>query len=118
MPAYVVNELAIALDRQQKKGLNGSKILVIGLAYKKNIDDTRESPSLVLIELLEARGALVDFHDPFVPTIPMTREHSHLANKRSVELDPEIVRSYDATLIATDHDEIDYKSLVNSSKLD
>jgi UDP-N-acetyl-D-glucosamine dehydrogenase len=117
MPAYVVNELAIALDRQQKKGLNGSRILVIGLAYKKNIDDTRESPSLVLIELLEARGATVDFHDPYVPVIPITREHGKLASRKSVKLDPHVVGSYDVTLIATDHDEIDYKKLAESSSL-
>jgi hypothetical protein len=91
--AYVVNELAIALDRQQKKGLNGSRILVIGLAYKKNIDDARESPSLVLIELLEARGATVDFHDPYVPAIPKTREHPKLANRKSVRLEPDVVSS-------------------------
>jgi UDP-N-acetyl-D-glucosamine dehydrogenase len=117
MPAYVVNELAIALDRQQRKGLNGSRILVIGLAYKRNIDDTRESPSLVLIELLEARGATVDFHDPYVPVIPKTREHAKLANRESVSLDEEVVRSYDVTLIATDHDEIDYKKLAETSHL-
>jgi UDP-N-acetyl-D-glucosamine dehydrogenase len=117
MPAYVVNQLAIALDSQQKKGLNGSRILVIGLAYKKNIDDTRESPALVLIELLEARGAKVDFHDPHVSEIPMTREHRALANRKSVRLDQMTVRSYDATLIATDHDDIDYKALAEFSKL-
>lgn len=117
MPAYVVSELGIALDRQQKKGLNGSRILVIGLAYKKNIDDIRESPSLTLIELLEARGATVDFHDPFVRIIPPTREHQHLANRKSVDLTSDIVNSYDVTLISTDHDEIDYVSLVRWSRL-
>jgi UDP-N-acetyl-D-glucosamine dehydrogenase len=117
MPPYVVNELAIALDRQQKKGLNGSRILLIGIAYKKNIDDTRESPALALMELLEARGATVDFHDPHVQSIPMTREHKHLANRKSVAIDRKSISSYDATLIATDHDEVDYVSLADFSRL-
>jgi UDP-N-acetyl-D-glucosamine dehydrogenase len=117
MPAYVINRLAIALDSQQKKGLNGSRILVVGLAYKKNIDDTRESPSLTLIDLLEARGAIVDFHDPYVLTIPVTRKHGPLANRKSVTLTDDNVRSYDCVLIATDHDEIDYKSLAEMSRL-
>ena len=117
MPGYVVNELAVALDRQQKKGLNGSRVLLIGLAYKKNIDDTRESPSLALIELLEARNVKVDFHDPYVPVVPMTRKHGRLAERRSVSLTPETISSYDATLIATDHDVIDYAALAKYSKL-
>lgn len=117
MPNYVVNELAIALDRSQKIGLNGSRVLVVGLAYKKNIDDTRESPSLVLIELLEQRGAIVDFHDPHVKEIPITREHSNLAGRLSVNLEPSKLASYCAALIATDHDAIDYSAIAAFSKL-
>lgn len=116
MPDYVVNELSLALDRRQKKGLNGSKILVVGLAYKKNIDDIRESPSLVLIELLEKRGATVEYYDPYVRKIPQTREHANLANRQSITFGPEIA-SYDAILIATDHDDVDYTSIVNWGKL-
>ncbi|WP_087881193.1 nucleotide sugar dehydrogenase [Nitrobacter vulgaris] len=116
MPGYVVSELAIALDRQQRKGLNGSRILVLGLAYKKNIDDIRESPSLVLIELLEARGATVDFYDPHVPVVPPTREHAKLANRKSVAFGPNI-NLYDAVLIATDHDDVDYAALVKWAPL-
>ena len=117
MPGYVVNELALALDRTQKKGLNGSKVLVVGLSYKKNIDDTRESPSLVLIELMEQRGAMVDFHDPHVSKVPPTREHPNLAGRSSVELNASTVGSYDVALIATDHDAVDYALIVNSSRL-
>jgi UDP-N-acetyl-D-glucosamine dehydrogenase len=117
MPAYVVNVLAGALDRQQRKGLNGSRILVLGLAYKKNIDDTRESPSLALIEFLEARGATVDYFDPYVEAIPPTREHARLVNRRSISFEPSVLRSYDVALIATDHDDVDYKLLADNCRL-
>jgi UDP-N-acetyl-D-glucosamine dehydrogenase len=108
MPHRVVAELQTALDARFGKGLNGARILVLGIAYKKNVDDLRESPSLKLIELLEARGAIVDFHDPFVPFVSMTREHSAIAGRMSKELDAEDLASRDAVLIATDHDEVDY----------
>ncbi|WP_431201389.1 nucleotide sugar dehydrogenase [Bradyrhizobium betae] len=115
MPQYVVNQLALALDRQQKIGLNGSRILVVGLGYKKNIDDTRESPALRLIELIEARGATADFFDPFVATIPVTRKS--LAGRTSFKWDIAALSIYNAAVIATDHDCIDYASLVNSCRL-
>jgi UDP-N-acetyl-D-glucosamine dehydrogenase len=117
MPRYVVSRVADELDARSGRGLRGAKILVIGLAYKKNVDDTRESPSLKLIELLEKRGAHCDVHDPFVPVIPHTREHSTLAGRQSVALESDIVSSYDAVLIATDHDVIDYKRLAINAKL-
>ena len=117
MPRYVVSRLSDELDAQSGRGLNGAKILVIGLAYKKNIDDTRESPSLKLIELLERRGALCDVHDPFVAVIPRTREHPTLTGRRSIPLKSDIVSKFDAVLIATDHDSIDYKALAMHSKL-
>jgi UDP-N-acetyl-D-glucosamine dehydrogenase len=113
MPYYVVERLVQALDRCQGRGLAGARILVLGLAYKKNVDDIRESPSLKLIELLESRGAHADYHDPFVPEIPVTREHADLAGRRSVALDPESISRYDAVLIATDHDNVDYRLVVN-----
>jgi UDP-N-acetyl-D-glucosamine dehydrogenase len=77
----------------------------------------RESPSLKLIELIEARGASADYHDPFVPIIPPTRDHAPLAGRHSVPLTSSALRSYDAVLIATDHDEIDYSAVVKYSKL-
>jgi UDP-N-acetyl-D-glucosamine dehydrogenase len=83
-------------------------VLVIGLAYKKNVADVRESPSLVLIERLLARGAGVDFHDPHVPEIPMTRRHAALAGRASVPLTAQAVDAADAVLIATDHDDVNY----------
>ena len=117
MPYHVVDRLAEALDREHCRAMTGAKILVLGLAYKKNVDDTRESPSLKLIELLEARGSQADYHDPFVPVIPTTREHGHLAGRLSVPLEPVVVAGYDAVLIATDHDGVDYGALVRSARL-
>jgi UDP-N-acetyl-D-glucosamine dehydrogenase len=117
MPQFVVERTAQALDRMASKGLNGARILLLGVAYKKNVDDMRESPSLVLIELLQKRGAVVEFHDPFVPEIPRTREHPELAGMRSVTLTPDAVAAYDAVLVATDHDEVDYPSVVRAAKL-
>jgi UDP-N-acetyl-D-glucosamine dehydrogenase len=117
MPYYVVNRLIEALDRRLGKAVGGAKILIIGLAFKKNVEDTRESPSLKLMELLDTRGARVDFHDPFVPEIPVTREYAELAGRRSIPLDADQVAIYDAVLIATDHDDIDYRSLVRHARL-
>lgn len=114
MPNYVVQRLEEGLAKQDKK-LAGAEILLIGIAYKKNIDDMRESPALVLIELLEKAGAQVAFHDPHVPIIPMTREHSGLAGRKSSDLD--MASSVDAVLIVTDHDEINYGFLASEAAL-
>ena len=117
MPYHVVSRLAEALDRQGGRGLNGAKILLVGAAYKKNVDDIRESPSLKLIDLLERRGARVDYHDPFIPVFPKTREHPELAGRTSVPLHPEFVSRYDAVLIGTDHSDIDYAGLAKHAKI-
>lgn len=117
MPHYVVERTAQELDRSSRKGMNGSRLLVVGLAYKKNVDDTRESPALTIIELLETRGAEVAYHDPHVPVIPPTREHGRLAGRRSVPLEPATVASFDAVLIVTDHDAIDWQGLAAHAKL-
>ncbi len=99
MPDFVVRKVADALNADRKP-LNGSRILILGLAYKPNVDDDRESPSYTLIEKLEAHGAIVDYHDPFVPVIPMTREHAKYAGRKSVA---EITDTYDCLLLATHH---------------
>lgn len=117
MPAYVVSKLAEALDRSQKKGLNGSKVLILGLAYKKNIDDLRESPALKLISLIEKRGASVDYFDPYIPVMPHTREHDDIAGRKSVAFTPAAIAAYDAVVIATDHDAVDYRMLVDNARL-
>lgn len=117
MPQYVVHRLAEALDRQFRRGLNGAKVLILGIAYKKNIGDVRESASFKLIELLEERGAIVDYYDPFVPVIPPTREHAALSGRKSVALAPETVREFDAVIIATDHDDVDYAMVVDEARM-
>jgi UDP-N-acetyl-D-glucosamine dehydrogenase len=112
MPYRVVDRLAEAIDRRVGRAFAGSRVLILGIAYKKNVDDMRESPSLKLIELIEHRGATCDYHDPFIPMIPATREHAALAGRRSVPLDPQTIAGYDAVLVATDHDDIDYDAVV------
>ena len=117
MPYYVIDRMVEALDRLQGRGLRAAKVLVVGIAYKKNIDDMRESPSLRLMELLEHRLATVDYVDPFIPEIPPTREHDTLTGRRSVGLEPDVVSGYDAVVIATDHDSVDYRALAQHAKL-
>jgi UDP-N-acetyl-D-glucosamine dehydrogenase len=117
MPRYVVGSLAEALDMRAGKALSRSRVLVIGLAYKKNVPDIRESPSLRLIEIIEERGGRSDYHDPFVAEIPVTREHMALKGRKSVELTEEVVKSYDAVLISTDHDGVDYAALARWASL-
>jgi UDP-N-acetyl-D-glucosamine dehydrogenase len=117
MPVLVVGKTAQALSLISQKALNGANILVIGMAYKKNVDDMRESPSLVLTELLEAEGAEVAYHDPFVPTIPHTREHDALAGRKSTDLTPEAISNFDVVLISTNHDCLDYQMLADKAKI-
>ncbi len=117
MPLVVVQATADALNMRLAKSLNGARILLLGMAYKKNVDDIRESPAFELIELLEARGATVEFYDPHVPAIPPSREHAALAGRKGVAWDLEAFTSYDAALICTDHDGVDYAGLVTASKL-
>lgn len=117
MPRYVVANLEQALDSHLAKSLGSSRILVVGLAYKKNIADIRESPALTLVELMEGRGVTVDYHDPYVPQIPTTREHAALAGRNSVPLTPKNIKRYDAVVIATDHDCIDFAALSSNARL-
>jgi UDP-N-acetyl-D-glucosamine dehydrogenase len=117
MPYRVVERLALALDQRSGKGLNGARVLIGGIAYKKNVDDMRESPALKLIELLEERGSKIDYFDPFVPKIPMTREHAELAGRKSVIWREDLTADYDATLIVTDHDGVDYAAMVAHAPL-
>lgn len=117
MPEHVVNRLVLALDKHCHKGLNGSRILILGVAYKKNVDDMRESPALRLIELIESRGARADYYDPFVPAIPSTREHATLAGRTSASWSDDLAGRYDAALIVTDHDCVDYGAIVDSAAL-
>jgi len=114
MPRYVVQRTLEALN-YHKKSLNGSKVLLIGLAYKPNVDDDRESPTYKLMELYEEMGAEVSFYDPYVPEIKPSREYSQYAGRTSVEWDEEIISDFDAVVISTDHDNIDYRELAKWS---
>jgi UDP-N-acetyl-D-glucosamine dehydrogenase len=117
MPHYVVSQLDEALDRTQGKSLGSSRVLIIGIAYKKNVADMRESPALHLMDLLDRRGTDVCYHDPHVALIPPTREHAALAGRASVALTADDVALYDAILIATDHDNVDYALIHNHARL-
>ncbi len=112
MPEYVVNRVAEALNAK-RKSVNGARILVVGLAYKPNVDDDRESPSYHLMDILKQRGAEVAYYDPHVPVIRPSREHSAWAGTRSVNWNKESVASFDVVLIATAHDAINYKELAD-----
>jgi UDP-N-acetyl-D-glucosamine dehydrogenase len=115
MPYNVVDALVTALNGHEKS-VKGSKILLLGVAYKKDVDDLRESPSLKLLELLSARGAVLDYNDPYFPALHKMR-HYDFSNMRSVELSPERLASYDCVLIATDHTSYDYEAIVRNSQL-
>src|SRR5579863_2372576 len=117
MPQRVVDKTVAALSERSGRALTGARVLIIGVAYKKNIDDTRESPALTIMELLERRGALVSFHDPYLDEIPPTREHAQLAGRRSIPLTDAAAASFDAAIICTDHDPVDYRLLVEHCKL-
>ena len=117
MPKLVVQALQEAMSSRFGRAFKGAKILVMGVAYKKNVDDLRESPALRIIEMLQAAGADVSYCDPYFPQIPMTREHAGFCGMKSVAFDEATVSSFDAAFIATDHDSIDYTSLVKWSKL-
>nr|WP_238377246.1 MULTISPECIES: nucleotide sugar dehydrogenase [Vogesella] len=106
MPDYVISKIAAALN-QRKKAINGSKILVLGIAYKKNVDDMRESPSVFLMEKLRDLGAEISYSDPHVPVFPKMREHHFELS--SVPLSAETLAAYDCILLATDHDRFDYE---------
>ena len=114
MPDYVVAKVVAALNLA-KKAINGSRILVLGISYKKNVDDMRESPSVMLMEKLQALGAMVAYSDPHVPVFPKMREHRF--DLSSVELNRESLAAYDCVLLATDHDKFDYDLIKSSAKL-
>ena len=108
MPHWVVGKVADALN-DKGKAVKGSRILVLGLAYKKNIDDTRESPAVEIMSLLQAKGALIDYSDPHVPVFPQKRDYCF--DLKSIELSAEVLKIYDCVVLATDHDGFDYGML-------
>jgi len=114
MPHWVVGKVVESLN-QRRKSLNGSRILVLGIAYKKNVDDMRESPSVEMISLLSDGGAQVDYSDPHVPVFPRMRNYNF--DLKSVNLTQDLVASYDIILLATDHDVFDYEMLKENSQI-
>jgi UDP-N-acetyl-D-glucosamine dehydrogenase len=114
MPEHVVVSLVDALN-QRKQCLQDARVLVLGIAYKKDIDDPRESPSLKIMELLQAGGARVDYHDPYFPRLPKMRKHDF--GLESVEPTPEALAKYDVVVIATDHSTYDYPAIVRHARL-
>jgi len=114
MPHYVIKKVDEALNNL-KKSIKGSKILILGLSYKKNVDDLRESPSLELIDLLLEKGAIISYCDPFFQKIPATRKHK--LKLKSKKLTENVLKSVDLVLLATDHDDFDYELILTKAKL-
>lgn len=112
MPRYVVEQVVKALN-SQSKSVNGSKILLIGLAYKPDVDDMRESPTFAIMQILEEMGATIGYYDPHIPVIPPSREHEEYTDKKAIDWDEESIRSFDTAVIVTDHNGIDYDALRN-----
>jgi UDP-N-acetyl-D-glucosamine dehydrogenase len=116
MPEYVVSRMQDGLNARGKS-LKSARVLILGLAYKRNVGDMRESPSLRLFDLLRERGAEVDYHDSFIPVIPSSREYGHLQGIKSKELGAEMIAGYDAVLVATDHEDVDYAMVARHARL-
>lgn len=114
MPEWVVHKITDALNREGK-AVYGAKILVLGLAYKKNVDDMRESPSLELMTLLKEKGAVLSYSDPFIPKFPQLRKYCF--DLTSEELTEENLKRTDCIVIATDHDRFDYKMIQECGEL-
>ena len=116
MPRYVISRLTEFLN-EQTKPVKGSRICILGMAYKKDVDDPRESPSFELMELLMERGAVLSYSDPHVPRLPKMRHYGHLPQMTSMELTPEFLASQDCVLISTDHTAFDYNHIVKHSRM-
>ncbi len=112
MPEYVIEKLTLGLN-QMKKPIKGTKILILGIAYKKDIDDARETPAFEIIEKLIDRGAEIDFYDSYVPICPETRKHKNLAGMKSIKLTQKNLKKYSAAIVITDHSNVDYKMVGN-----
>lgn len=115
MPHYVVEKVAAALN-ERSKAIRGSKILILGVAYKKNVDDVRESPALEIMKLLKEKGAELSYSDPYIPRLHRMREYD-FSYMSSLSLTEENLRSIDLVLITTDHDNVDYQFVVDQSRL-
>ncbi len=115
-PDMIAGRVAVELSKDARP-ITDARILILGVAYKKNVEDTRESPALAVLKRLEAMGAECDYHDPYFPVMPVTRDHPALAGRRSVALTEEAVAGYDAVLVATDHSDVDYALVARAARL-
>jgi UDP-N-acetyl-D-glucosamine dehydrogenase len=115
MPYHVVDAIAAALN-ERRKSLKGARVLVMGVAYKKDVDDLRESPTLKIMQLLRERGATIEYNDPYFPELHKMRHYDY-AGMRSVELTPSNIASYDCVVIATDHTQYDMQAIVQAAQL-
>jgi UDP-N-acetyl-D-glucosamine dehydrogenase len=116
MPHHVISRVAEALNAGRKP-INGSRVLLIGLAYKANVDDMRESPTFVLMDDLTRRGAVVEFYDSYIPIVTPTREHDNWTGKKSIAWSKEEITGFDAVVIATAHNNVDYRQLAAWAQL-
>ena len=117
MPKRVVSTCARILSAESEKPVKNAKILIVGMAYKPNVDDMRESPALVLIDLFEERGAHVDYYDPFISEVPPTREYSQITGRKSIELTAEALSKFDLVLLSTNHDQVDYQLVADNVEI-
>ena len=114
MPSYVMKKIGCALN-ERKITINGANILILGIAYKKNVDDMRESPSVEIMEKLRKRGAVVSYSDPHVEVFPAMR--SHKFDLKSIEITSGNLKEYDCVVLTTDHDKFDYDTILKYSNL-
>ncbi len=110
MPEFVVNKIMLALN-DKGKSIKGSKILILGIAYKPNVDDMRESPSFVIMDRLVELGAKIEFYDPWIPVIPASRDHMNWKGKESIKWEKTVIKEFDMVVIVTDHRNVDYQNL-------
>ena len=115
MPAYVIGRLADALN-DRSKPVKGSAVLLLGMAYKRDVDDPRESPGFELMDLLGKKGAVVSYHDPYIPKLPLMRRYPHL-RQDSHELTAELLAEQDAVIVVTDHSVYDWSWIVEHAPL-
>ncbi len=114
MPQWVLGKISVALN-ERGKALKGSRALVLGVPYKKNVDDMRESPAVELMEMLAAKGARVEYSDPHIPVFPKLRKHQF--DLRTTSLIPNTIGQFDIVLLATDHDAFDYQMIADHAQL-
>lgn len=116
-PDLIAGRVAVELSKEGRTPVNGARVLILGIAYKKDVEDTRVSPALAVLKRLEAMGAVCDFHDPYFPVMPLTRDDPDLAGRRSVALTAAAVAAYDAVIVTTDHTRVDYALVAGAARL-